>query len=218
MDVCRWMWKAGWPRIGGIGLLLLAFLPTRALAGSPPRCEEVERFSLEPCIGRKPLPKAVEDFLARPTRSQWEAQLALGWGGSDGSTAARDVIAGVRVGATSRRLEDVDLPANRHDWYYELGRSYGLGERFRRAADQAYREMCLQRLRGVRGLRGALARTNVNLRYLALRLFGLGAWKAHPGAAVPEDRDTAHIASNGRPSPGRRADGAQWTFLSSPSQ
>ncbi len=176
-------------------VLLVAVLSLGAPASATPSCRATERFSDEPCVGRKPQPAELDDFLRRPTRSQWEAQLDRGWGGSDGSTAAPDVIAGVRIGATSRAHEDVDLPANRHDWYYELGRTYGLGWRFRLAADRAYRDMCLELVKHLDGVAGVLARTDVQLRYAALRVAGFGAWLAHPGPAVPPGPDTTHIAA-----------------------
>ena len=183
-------------RVLASGLLLALFLGAPALAGEGPlpSCHDAERFADESCRGRKTRPESIEEFLARPSTSEWEAQLELGWGGSDGSTAVADVIADVRIGRTSREHGDIDLPAIRHDWYYELGRTYDLGWRFRRAADQSYRDMCLKRLDGVAGLRGAAARLNVQLRYAAVRMTGFGAWLAHPGPAT-EARDAAQVAA-----------------------
>lgn len=73
-----------------------------------------------------------------------------------------DTICGVRIGVTSPEwVANVDLPANRHDWYYRLGRRYRLGPKYRLVADRAYRDMCLARCRA------ELSRWNP-LRYVAV--------------------------------------------------
>ena len=150
---------------------------------TPSLCDREDRFAATPCADRKAAPASLDDFLAAPTEAEWQAQLAMGWFGSDGSTAVSDFIGGVEIGRTSREVTDADLPANRHDWYYEMGRTYGLGWKFRRAADQSYRDMCLERVAHLQGLKGLAARANVHGRYLALRVVGIGAWIAKPEAA-----------------------------------
>lgn len=190
-----WTRRLAAPVAVGLALTLGLALPAGAEGPVTP-CRETERFSRQPCLGRKAIPHDVDAFLAPPTRSEWQAQLDLGWGGSDGSTGARDHIGGVPIGSTSRALEDADLPANRHDWYYELGRSYDLGERFRKAADDAFLEMGLERIRHVRGLRGFLARADLYGRYAILRTWGFAPWRAHPGP-VTEAPAAANLASSG---------------------
>lgn len=144
--------------------------------GDLPVCTAKLRFTNVPCLGRKAEPQSLADFLAAPTASEWHSQLDLGWRGPDGSTAAPDEIAGVRVGQTTNSHAASDLPANRHDWYYELGRTYGLGRHFRKAADAAFHEMCLERVSHLGGVRGAMARADAHLRYTAVRMVGIGAW------------------------------------------
>ncbi|MCP3983085.1 MAG: hypothetical protein GY723_01775 [bacterium] len=180
-----------------ISILWMLSMPVSAGAG-PGSCRDAERFEDEPCRGRKLRPQEIEAFLARPTRSQWEAQLELGWGGSDGSTAASDRVGGVAIGATSREHADIDLPANRHDWYYELGRTFDLDGQFRKAADDAFRDMCLERIAHLSGLRGLLARSNVIGRYAILRVAGFGAWWVHPGPVMPEGSGPPRIAARDR--------------------
>lgn len=178
-------------------ILLMLCVPCTAGAGQE-SCRDAARFADEACRGRKLRPQEIEAFLARPTRSQWEAQLELGWGGSDGSTAASDTVGGVAIGVTSRRHADIDLPANRHDWYYELGRTFDLGGQFRKAADDAFRDMCLKRIAHLSGWRGLLARSNVFGRYAILRFAGFGAWWAHPGPVTPEGSAPSRIAAGGQ--------------------
>ena len=101
------------------------------------------------------------NFLARPTRNRWQAELGAGWFGPDGSSMSTDTICGVRIGVTSSEWMNVDLPANRHDWYYRLGRRYRLGPKYREVADRAYRDMCLA------CVRRSLSRWNP-LRYVAV--------------------------------------------------
>lgn len=159
-----------------------------------PSCTEVDRFSGDACLGRKERPQLVPEFLAPPTEAEWQAQLELGWGGSDGSTAASDRIGGVQIGKTSRYVGDASLPANLHDWYYELGRSYGLGSEFRRAADEAFLDACLERTAHLGGLRGSLARADIYGRYFLLRTLGMGAWIARPGPVTPAPGSELEVA------------------------
>jgi hypothetical protein len=123
-------------------------------------------------------PGSAEDFLRRPTRSQWLAALRTGWTGPDGSSCSFDVIQGVRIGRSGPGFEHAHLPANRHDWFYELGRRFGLPESYRRLADLDYRESCKDTLRSV--LEGPslwFGLLRCHLRYVALRLGGRRAWR-----------------------------------------
>jgi hypothetical protein len=83
------------------------------------------------------------EFLKRPTHKEWQRELDLGWRGSDGSSSSTDTIMGVRIGITSDSYEYVDLPGNRHDFYYRLGRRLRLSGEFRKAADKVYRDLCI---------------------------------------------------------------------------
>ena len=168
--------------VAGLGTGAHASIPPTAAPELAP-CAPGDRFTAQRCDGRKAAPETLEAFLAAPSADEWEAQLAMGWFGSDGSTAVSDFIGGVEIGRTSRDRADAELPANRHDWYYEMGRTHGLGWKFRRAADQSYRDMCLERVGHLTGLKGLAARANVHGRYLALRVVGIGAWLAKPGVA-----------------------------------
>jgi hypothetical protein len=118
-------------------------------------------------------------FLARPTRNRWQAEVGAGWRGPDGSSMSTDTICGVRIGVTSDRWEDCDLPANRHDWYYRLGRRYRLGKLYRVVADRAYRDMCLQFVRRDLGHWNPLRYVAVgrcHARYAGLRIGAAGAF------------------------------------------
>jgi hypothetical protein len=65
-------------------------------------------------------PKNLEEFgLHVPTLEQWEAELASGWAGSDGSTASLDDIEGIRIGQSGREYQP-GLPANLHDYHYRV--------------------------------------------------------------------------------------------------
>jgi hypothetical protein len=122
----------------------------------------------------------LDKFLARPTRAAWMAELLDGWLGPDGSSWSTDTIMGVRIGITSLDYEHVDLPANRHDWYYRLGRKLRLPESYRAAADAVYRDLCIERckaeLTGVRRAMFPLAWSRAWTRYAALRVGARYAW------------------------------------------
>lgn len=119
----------------------------------------------------------LEEFLAAPTRDQWQAALAEGWPGPDGSSMSTDRMCGVRIGITSRAYMFHDLPANRHDWRYLLGRTYRLGAPFRLAADEGYRDMCVERFRQ-RLVQPRLAEgiVRAHIRFAVLRLGARFAW------------------------------------------
>lgn len=125
-------------------------------------------------------PESLEEFIARPVYNAWRAELADGWPGPDGSSQSTDTIMGVRIGRTSRLFRYVDLPANRHDWYYRLGRKWRLPEAWRRAADKVYRDLCLERCRAeLVGWKLALrpvAVARCHGRYAALRAGARFAW------------------------------------------
>lgn len=82
--------------------------------------------------------------MALPSRAEWEVAVSLGWPGPDGSSCSTDTIFGVRIGITSAEYEHAFMPANSHDWRYLLGRTFRLGEEYRRAADQDYRDLCYE--------------------------------------------------------------------------
>lgn len=122
-------------------------------------------------------PRTLEVFLRRPTRGIWNRELRAGWTGPDGSSLSTDTILGVRIGATSSDYRYVDLPANRHDWLYRLGRRYDLPESWRKAADQMYRDLSLGRCRvELRGWRRAFAVVRCHARYAGLRAGARFAW------------------------------------------
>lgn len=124
---------------------------------------------------------SIEDFLRPPTHRQWLKALRSGWAGPDGSSCSFDLIQGVRIGKSSPSFRHAHYPANRHDWYYELGRRYGLPESYRRAADLDYRDSCKDALRAV--LEGPslwFGLLRCHLRYAALRLGGRSAWRGRP--------------------------------------
>lgn len=117
-----------------------------------------------------------------PIRLQeWHWLVVQGWE-SDGSSCSLDDIEGVRIGRSGAAFADADLPANRHDFFYALGRLLLQRHRdsaaFRKAADAGYRDDCARcvaaALIGWRVTAGAL---RARARYVALRLFGHGAWR-----------------------------------------
>lgn len=55
-----------------------------------------------------------------PTREEWEAELASGWPGSNGSSMSTDHICGVRIGITSADYDEADGPADHHDFGYRV--------------------------------------------------------------------------------------------------
>jgi hypothetical protein len=90
-----------------------------------------------------------------------------------------DTIMLVRIGITSPSYDYVDLPANRHDWLYRLGRRYKLPESWRRAADAKYRDLCIARCRDVLGAWNPaywVAVTRCHGRYAFLRTMATFAW------------------------------------------
>lgn len=121
----------------------------------------------------------LEEFLAPPTLEAWCRELELhGWAGPDGSSCSLDDIMGVRIGITSRSWEHARLPANEHDWRYQLGRRHGLPESYRKAADQGYRDGCAHRVRAALiGWRVPVGAARAWARYVGLRLFGRLAWR-----------------------------------------
>ena len=119
----------------------------------------------------------LREFMALPTADRWQWALNHGWPGPDGSSSSTDHIMGVRIGVTSALHDDAFLPANLHDWRYFLGRLVGLPETHRAAADEAYRDGCLKRVRAkLTGWRLAIAITRCHGRYVALRVGARFAW------------------------------------------
>lgn len=90
---------------------------------------------------------------------------------------------GVRIGISSPDYKYVDLPANRHDWYYLLGRSFELPDEYRRAADLAYRDLCMERLSAaLEGPMLLIGHLRCHARYVALRLGAKFAWTSRAAA------------------------------------
>lgn len=126
-----------------------------------------------------PKPSSLYTFLRRPTWAEWEAELEAGWAGSDGSSMSTDTIMGVRIGTTSQSCHHVDLPGNRHDWYYRLGRRWRLPAAWRREADRAYRRMCVRACHDALGPGNPLfwvAWVRSWVRYFGLRVGARFAW------------------------------------------
>ena len=94
-----------------------------------------------------------------------------------------DKIMGVRIGLTGPEHEYVDLPANRHDWYYRLGRRFNLPASWRKAADAMYRDMCIYLCKlALTGWKRwsiyPIAFVRAHARYAALRTAARFAWTA----------------------------------------
>lgn len=124
-------------------------------------------------------PGDLEAFLCRPTAEEWAAELEAGWPGSDGSSMSTDTIMGVRIGKTSRSYSTVDLPGNRHDWYYRQARRWRLPEAWRREADRVYRRLCVSACRTTLGTLNPLfwiAWVRAWIRYFGLRVGARFAW------------------------------------------
>jgi hypothetical protein len=120
-----------------------------------------------------------EDFTRGPiTREEWEWLVAGDWH-CDGSSNSLDDIEGVRIGRSGVDYADANLPANRHDFWYALGRVFKLGAAFRAAADADYRDQCKQRvgaaLIGVNAWKG---RRRAEARWLVLRVAGRRAFRS----------------------------------------
>jgi hypothetical protein len=128
--------------------------------------------------GKTRPPITLEKFLSAPTLTEWQREIdEHGWCGPDGSSCSLDDVQGIRIGITSPSYKHNGLPANRHDWHYQLGRRFKLPERFRVAADVAYRDGCSEMTAHLIGLSGWLARIQCRARYFILRHFGMGAWR-----------------------------------------
>ena len=125
-------------------------------------------------------PQTLEEFMASPTWQAWQAELKAGWPGPDGSSMSTDRIMGVRIGKTSDLHKYHVLPANRHDWRYRLARRHSLPEAWRRVADAAYREGCVEccraELTGWKKWRLPLALARAHARYAGLRVGARYAW------------------------------------------
>lgn len=117
-------------------------------------------------------------FTALPiTVREWKAAIDWGWPGPDGSTASLDNIEGVVIGKTTRDPRWRHLPASRHDFFYELGRRFQLDSRYRKAADQDYRDTCIGILQeALVGLNQRLGVLRAHARYWGLRLFARRAF------------------------------------------
>ncbi len=134
-------------------------------------------------------PKTLEEFLRRPTIEEWQEELEAGWKGPDGSSWSFDNVLGVLIGETGWGYHNCDLAANRHDWYYRLGRRLGLPGSWRKAADEWYRDRIIEQVdeHHVLLLPLTVAITIVNkavriatFRYWGLRLLGRSAWTSEP--------------------------------------
>jgi len=122
--------------------------------------------------------KTVTNFLRHPDKLQWYGEMSKhGWRGPNGSSWSFDDIMGIRIGNSDPHYDHSFLPANRHDWLYQIGRRYGLPEEFRKAADLDYLFLCNDRTRVLVGWRGVIARRIAGGRYAGLRMFGRWAWR-----------------------------------------
>lgn len=123
---------------------------------------------------------SLPSFMRMPRQMEWDAALAEGWPGPDGSSSSTDHIMGVRIGVTSPDFEYHGYAANLHDWRYYLGRTYALPARYRHAADVEYRENCIKQIEAALDGRIMIFLGTVRawVRYYTLRLFGGVAWKA----------------------------------------
>lgn len=119
-------------------------------------------------------------FLRPPTKAQWKWELEHGWDGPDGSSCSTDNIGGIVIGTTSKKYNDSKRPANRHDYYYRLGRRKRLSRRYRKAADKVYRDTCLEAVSILVGWAGWKARRRCHARYRGLRILGWRAWTREP--------------------------------------
>jgi hypothetical protein len=125
------------------------------------------------------------------TREEWEWLVGLGWI-SDGSSRSLDNIEGIRIGRSGTDYADAPYPANRHDFWYELGRLFRLGSAFKLAADRDYRDCCIVSLRlNLVGLNMRKGVARAHVRYYALRAFGRGAWTAEPQVTRREQPSAA---------------------------
>jgi hypothetical protein len=122
---------------------------------------------------------SVADFMKMPRQMEWDAEIAGGWPGPDGSSSSTDHIMGVRIGMTGTAYIFHTMPANLHDWRYHLGRSYALSARHRHAADVEYRNGCIRAVAECLDGKTMIFIGTVRawVRYYALRLFGGAAWK-----------------------------------------
>jgi hypothetical protein len=128
-------------------------------------------------VGDRPI-LSLEDFLEIPTEEEWQREIDVhGWTGPDGSSSSTDDIEGIRIGVTSPSYEFATLPANLHDWRYQLARRLRLPAPWRRAADAGYRDGCLACVAILIGFSGRVARRRARARYWILRAAGWRAWR-----------------------------------------
>lgn len=119
-----------------------------------------------------------EWFLRLPTKAEWKREMEYhGWTGPDGSAASRDNIEGIVIGTESAEFDDSTLPANLHDWRYQMGRRKKLGKALRKAADEGYRDGCLEQTSILVGFSGWKARRRAWIRYRVLRVPGVSSWE-----------------------------------------
>lgn len=125
-------------------------------------------------------PGSFADFAGhRPSESQWAAELASGWRGSDGSTLSLDQIEGIEIGRTGSEYLP-DLPANLHDFLYRVIRrlmAHRLIDEQARArlqacADNRLHAGMLSRVHVLIGLDGWVARRRAGVRFQAVRWRG----------------------------------------------
>ena len=116
------------------------------------------------------------EFIADPTREDWDHEvLEQGWT-PDGSSASPDQIQGVRVGITSTDWEknlarDGRLyAASWHDLLYQRGRRLKLPWHWCAAADAIYRDRCLDHVAHLIGWSGWKARAKAWNRWRVLRV------------------------------------------------
>jgi hypothetical protein len=120
--------------------------------------------------------------VGRIQRDEWDYLVAGGWT-NDGSSCSLDSIFGVRIGITSTDYDAAaHLPANRHDFFYELGRACRLADEYKAAADADYRDGCAARVSlTLIGWRRSVGVSRARWRWLALRSpLSRRAWEGAP--------------------------------------
>lgn len=124
-------------------------------------------------------------FIAHPTKERWNKEIEKGWSGPDGSSKSFDTIFGVRIGETSTDHRDAHLPANLHDWRYQMLRRLRVSgwpleflNGLQALADMEYRKGCIRRVDlALDGFRVHLAKVTAWRRWSVLRLLGFTAWR-----------------------------------------
>lgn len=127
-------------------------------------------------------PRTPEEFAAHtPTLEEWEAESASGWPPSDGSTASFDDVEGICIGVSGAAYRP-DLPANHHDYDCRVVRrllfvgrvDLATARRMRAVADRKHYAALLGAVSVLVRFSGWKARRRAYVRYVVLRVFGVG--------------------------------------------